>query len=97
MSGINRPRRRIVWAAAVVMLLMLLVPPWTYTVEGRPTKHVFYQEIIPGPKPPHCANNAICGVMVDMSRLGIQLAVWAVLFGLPLYVVSRRRKDVPRS
>ncbi len=92
MSGKKRPRKRILWAGAVVMLLMLLVPPWTYTVDGRPTMSVFYQEIIPGPRPMDCAAPAICGVMVDMGRLGIQVAVWALLFGLPLYFISRRRE-----
>jgi len=85
-------QKKIIWIAAVAMILMLLVPPWTYTVEGQGTKHVFYQEIIPGPAPPNCAAKAICGVKVDMARLSLQGAVWAVVFGVPLYLTKRRRQ-----
>ena len=87
-----KARKRILWAAAAVLIAMLLAPPWTYTIEGHASGDVFYQEIVPGPAPPHCANNANCGVKVAMDRLGIQVAIWAGLFGLPIYVVSRRRR-----
>jgi hypothetical protein len=86
-------RRRIAWASGVALVLMLLVPPWVYTVEGRPTGDTFYAEIVPGPRPPHCAAKVICGVMVDNTRLGLQVLAWAVLFGVPWYLVSRRRRD----
>ena len=89
----GRDMKKLIWTAGVVLLLMLLIPPWTHTLEGRPSGDLFYQEIIPGPKPPHCANNATCGVKVAMGRLGIQLAMWAVLFGVPIvYRVRRKNK-----
>jgi len=71
---------------------MFLLPPWVYTVDGRSTGDVFYQEILPGPKPPHCAAKAICGVKVDMGRLGIQIAVWTMVFGFPLFAAWRKRE-----
>ena len=90
----SSPKRRwVAWTGGVVLVLMLLVPPWVYTVEGKPSGDVFYAEILPGPRPPHCAAKVVCGVKVDNPRLGLQVLVWAVLFGVPWYVISRRRRD----
>ena len=88
-------RRWLFWAGAAVVVLMVLIPPWIYTVKGRPTGDVFYAEILPGPRPPHCAAAVVCGVKVDLGRLGLQLLGWGVVFGVPLYLARRRRRGEP--
>lgn len=87
----SQPRRRLVWLAGVSLLIMLIIPPWVYTIEGRATGDVFYQEIIPGPKPPHCTSPIPCGVRIAMPRLGMQLTIWALLFGSALYIRARKK------
>lgn len=86
----GRTRKRILWSGGAVLALMLLVPPWVNTVSGNETGDVFYAEIVPGPKPHHCAANIVCGVKVDLARLGLQLTAWAVIFGVPSLIASRR-------
>ncbi len=92
-----RKRRWVAWTGAVVLVLMFLLPPWVNTIEGRPTGDTFYAEILPGPRPPHCAAKVVCGVKVDMVRLGLQLAAWGVVFVVPWVIARRRSRQKPNG
>ncbi len=86
-------RKWLIRITVAALVLMILLPPWTYTINDRASGSVFYQELIPGPKPPHCATGVTCGVKIDLGRLGIQFIVWAVIFGALIVPGFRSRAE----
>ena len=82
-------KKRTGFWASLLIVLMFLVPPWQWTVQGHVSGDVFYDTIIPGPRPPHCAANATCGVKIAMGRLALQIGVVLLIGGA---AALRRRR-----